>query len=101
MYYGELRMKKNIKGKKIYKKLFFVVILVYLVYLFISQQKTLNAYKASQKFYTKKLDEQLAYHESLVSTKENINSIDYIEEIAREKLDMYLPNETVYVDKSK
>jgi len=30
-------------------------------------------------------------------TKKNINSEKYIEEIAREKLDMYLPNETVYV----
>ncbi len=94
-------MKKMLKGKKIYKIIFFVVILIYLVYLFIGQQKTLNSYKSSQVYYSKKLNEQLSYHESLVKTKENINSVEYIEEIAREKLDMYLPNETVYIDKSR
>ena len=31
----------------------------------------------------------------------NINSKEYIEEVAREKLDMYLPNEKVYIDISK
>ena len=30
--------------------------------------------------------------------KTNINSLEYIEKIAREKLDMYLPNEKVYID---
>ena len=30
--------------------------------------------------------------------KKNINSEKYIEEIAREKLDMYLPNEKVFID---
>ena len=33
--------------------------------------------------------------------KENINSPEYIEEIAREKLNMYLPNERVYIDIGK
>ena len=39
--------------------------------------------------------------EELKTTKENINSEEYIEEVAREKLDMYLPNEKVYIDISK
>ncbi len=30
----------------------------------------------------------------LQKTKENVNSTEYIEEVAREKLDMYLPNES-------
>ena len=30
--------------------------------------------------------------------KDNVNSLDFIEEMAREKLDMYHPNERVYVD---
>ena len=29
------------------------------------------------------------------------NKKEYIEEVAREKLDMYLPNERVYIDISK
>ena len=94
-------MKNIFKSKKIYRKFFLVVILAYLVYLFIGQQKTLNSYKTSQIYYTNKLNEQLAYHDTLVKTRENINSVEYIEEIAREKLDMYLPNETIYIDKSR
>ena len=36
--------------------------------------------------------------EELLETKNNINSLEYIEKIAREKLNMYLPNEKVYID---
>ena len=39
--------------------------------------------------------------EKLLETKSNINSKEYIEQVAREKLDMYLPNEKVYIDISK
>ena len=33
--------------------------------------------------------------------KDNIESLDYIEQAAREYLDMYLPNEKVYIDSQK
>jgi len=39
-------------------------------------------------FYTKK-------------DKENVNSKEYIERVAREKLNMFLPNERVYIDISQ
>ena len=92
-------MKNN--GKKLIKKIFFVVIIIYVVSIFISQQKTLNSYKSSQKYYEEEIDAKLAYQESLKETKNNINSVEYIEEVARDKLDMYLPNEKVYIDKNK
>ena len=38
------------------------------------------------------------YQDKLNEEKSNVNSPEYIEAIAREKLDMYLPNERVYVD---
>ena len=63
-------MKKNFKLKKIYE------------------------------YYTEQINKQLAYQESLTAKKDNINSKEYIEEVAREKLDMYLPNERVYIDKT-
>lgn len=92
-------MKNQLNFKKIGKKILFVVILAYIMYIFIGQQKTLNAYKTEQKYYAEELNKQLAYQESLYDTKANINSKEYIEEVAREKLDMYLPNERVYIDK--
>ena len=92
-------MKKQKKSNKLSKKLLFFAILSYIIYILIGQQKTLNSYKTAQKYYSEQLDKQLAYQESLYDTRENINSKEYIEEVAREKLDMYLPNERVYIDK--
>ena len=91
-------MKKMIKTNKIYKKLLIIGVLLYLAYIFIGQQKTLNSYKSTQKYYSEQLNKQLAYQESLYETKSNIDSKEYIEKVAREKLDMYLPNERVYID---
>ena len=91
--------KKQFGVKKICKRLLLFAILIYIIHIFIGQQKTLDSYKSAQKYYTEQLDKQLAYQESLYDTKANINSKEYIEEIAREKLDMYLPNERVYIDK--
>ncbi len=89
------------KSKKICKKLFLIVISIYLVYIFASQQKVLNSYKSEQAYYSEQIDSKVAYKETLYKKKNNINSEEYIEEAAREKLDMYLPNERVYIDTSK
>ncbi len=91
-------MKKQIKANKIYKKLLILGILAYVMYIFVGQQKTLNSYKNTQEYYTEQLDKQLAYQKNLNDTKANIDSNEYIEDVAREKLDMYLPNERVYID---
>ena len=92
-------MKKQYKKVNVWKKILFFVVFVYIIYIFIGQQKTLNSYKSAQKYYSEQLNKKLAYQESLYEAKANINSKEYIEEIAREKLDMYLPNERIYIDK--
>ena len=89
-------MKKN---KKIYTKLLLVLVAIYVSITLINQQKTLNTYKNNNKELTAQIKEQTEYKEQLAKTKENVNSLEYIEEVAREKLDMYLPNERVYADK--
>ena len=61
----------------------------------------LNDKKTTQEYYAMRIEEQKKYKEELTELKNNINSPEYIEEIAREKLDMYLPNERVYIDISK
>jgi len=92
---------KNIKTKKLLKKILLIGIVLYVVYTFFVQQKTLNAYQADQNRYSEQIAEEKEKQEELKTTKENINSKEYIEEVAREKLDMYLPNERVYIDISK
>lgn len=89
------------KSKKTYKKLFIILLTIYLVYVFVNQQKVINSYKTTQNYYIDQIEERIAYRETLYNKKANINSEDYIEEVAREKLDMYLPNERVYIDTCK
>lgn len=89
------------KIKKLGKKLCILAVLLYVSITFINQQKSLNAYNNEQIALKEKIEKQEEYRESLLETKENISSPVYIEGLAREKLDMYLPNERVYVDISK
>ncbi len=91
-------MKKIFNTKNLYIKVLVIIFFVYIVSILISQQTKLNAYKETQAYYQEKTDEAKQYQESLKELKENINSPEYIEELAREKLDMYLPNERVYID---
>ena len=87
--------------KKIYKNILIIAFFIYFIVTVISQQKTLNQYKTEAATYSKELEEVQNTNEELTKTKENVNSPEYIEEVAREKLDMYLPNERVYIDTSK
>ena len=87
--------------KKIYKKIIIAIFLIYFVVTLISQQKTLNQYKSEASTYYEQLETAKETNSELQKTKENVNSTEYIEEVAREKLDMYLPNERVYIDISK
>ncbi len=83
------------------KKIVFVAVLIYSVITVISQQKILNTYKAQAKTLDSQIAEATEYQEQLNEEKKNVNSSEYIEAVAREKLDMYLPNERVYVDNEK
>ncbi len=89
-------MKKN---KKIYKRLLILGIAIYVIFTLVNQQKTLNQYIADGNELASKIEEQKEYKEELAKKKEDVTSLDYIEQTAREKLDMYYPNERVYVDR--
>ena len=94
-------MRKLFKGKKIYKIIIILAILVYFVYILFSQQKTLNSYKTEQVYISEQIQEQEEYKEKLANMQDNIDSDEFIEQIARDKLNMYLPNEGVDVDGDK
>ena len=89
-------MKNNNKLKVLLKRLFLALVIVYVASIFINQQNTLNSYKNSNDYYVKQISNAKEYQQTLMSMKNNINSPEYIEQIAREKLDMYLPNERIY-----
>ena len=90
---------KNINYKILLKRILLVIIGIYVIYTFISQQKTLNTYKAEKERYEEQIASEEEKKQELIQTKANIDSKDYIEDVAREKLDMYYPNERVYLDR--
>ncbi len=89
------------KINKLIKKLFLIGIVLYVSIIFINQQKSISAYNNEQENLRNKIKEQEEYNQALLTKKENISSPEYIEALAREKLDMYLPNEKVYIDINK
>ena len=88
-------MKKN---KKILRNLLIIAIIIYIAFVFIDQQKTLNEYSKNTEELNQQIASEKATNEDLNQQKDNVNSLDFIEEMAREKLDMYYPNERVYMD---
>ncbi len=80
------------------KKIIFIAILIYAIVTVIKQQKILNTYATQAENLDAQIIEAKETQQQLNEEKENVNSSEYIEEVAREKLDMYLPNERVYVD---
>ncbi len=89
-------MKRN---RKIYKKLLIVGIALYVIFTLINQQKALNQYNQDSSELTAQIEEEKENKEELAKKKADITSLDFIEQMAREKLDMYYPNERVYMDR--
>ena len=84
--------------KKIYRNLIIIIVSIYVIFTLVSQQKTLNEYAENSKELSKQIEEQEQYKEELAKQKEEANSLEVIEQTAREKLDMYYPNEKVYIN---
>lgn len=87
------------KKKKLYKRLLILLVLIYAIFTIINQQKVLNQYSKTSKELTKQIEDEEVYNKELIAEKDNVNSEEFIEQMAREKLDMYYPNEKVYLDK--
>lgn len=84
--------------KKIYKKLIILAIALYAIFTIINQQKTLNQYSEQTEQLNQEIAEETQNKEDLAKQKNNVDSLEFIEQMAREKLDMYYPNERVYID---
>ena len=86
---------------KLIKRLILIAIAVYALVTFISQQRLLNTYAAEKNQYANQINAAKQEQNDLNTTLNSLNSTEYIEDIARNKLDMYLPNEKVYIDITK
>lgn len=84
-----------------YMNIIIFLFFVYAIFTFSHQQQKINSYNKDIAYYNTQIENLNEEKEELLATEKNVNSPDYIEEVAREKLDMYLPNERVYIDISK
>lgn len=91
-------MKSILKSKKICR-IIILLILIYTFVSFISQEKKLKNYEQQKQYFSAQIESLKEEQNYLTGEQENIDSPEYIEEQAREKLDMYYPNERVYIAK--
>lgn len=92
---------KNFLKTKLIRKLFLIGFIIYVAVVFFNQQQTLNSYKSQKEYYSLKIEEAEQYNETLLATRDNLDSKEYIEAISREKLDMYSDNDRVYININK
>ena len=91
-------MRKLFCKNNLIKTCLLIIIIAYVIITLLNQQKKLQSYANTKEYYAMRIAEEKQNKEKLVKTKENLNSDEYVERVAREKLDMYYPNEKVYID---
>ena len=84
--------------KKIIRNIIILLSLIYVAYTLIKQQSVINQYSDTSMDLASQIEQEKDYKDELAKKQESINSNEFIESTAREKLDMYLPNEKVYID---
>lgn len=89
--------KNNTKNLIIYLIIFAFVVAVS-INAIINQESKKQEIKMQISQYEDELKKLKSEKDELIEQKEKINTDKYIENVARNKLDMFLPNEKVYVN---
>ena len=84
--------------KKLIRNIIAFLALIYVIYTLFNQQKVLNQYAQNSEDLNSQIEAEKEYKEELAKKQSDINSDEFIENTARDKLDMYFPNEKVYMD---
>lgn len=75
-------------------------LLLYVGCVFIEQEKQIKSLNKEKEKYSSLIDEANLKTEELNEIKEKMNTNEYIEQYAREKLGLVMPYETIFVDAS-
>lgn len=73
---------------------------IYGIYTLIEQEVELKEIAREKEKYISLCEEEEMKHEQLLETRKSINTDEYIEEVAREKLGLVMPYEIIFVDAS-
>lgn len=88
-------MKKKVNWPKFFIILFFAV---YASYVLVKQEIEINKYEKEKISYLEQINLAKQKQEEYKNYSEYVNSDEYIEKIAREKLGMLLPEERIYIE---
>ncbi len=100
----QIKGRKNVKKRKRSLNIVHIVSFVFIAYFvitFFNQQIQINKYNSQIDMYNKEIEAKKSLVEYYKNQNENISSDEYIESVAREKLGLVKPYETVYVDSNK
>ncbi len=87
------------KRKKSRLGLFIILaVIIYLSCIMIDQQRIIYAKQEERREIERKIEEQNRINKSLKRQKEDINSDEFIERVAREKLGLIKPGEKVFIN---
>ena len=67
------------KKKRLFKRLFILVIAIYVIFTLVNQQKTLNQYSRNSEELNTQIAEAEEEKEELTKQKDNVDSLEFIE----------------------
>jgi len=86
--------------RRLIKTIAVISVLMYACFVMAKQELAFKKYDDELKNVQNMIAEENVLYEQLVDTKNHISSDKYIEEVAREKLGLVMPNEIVFIDAS-
>ncbi len=84
--------------KRLLKTIVIVALLLYSGVIVAKQEMTFQKYDKELASYNNMINEEEMKHEQLLNTRSHIATKEYVEEVAREKLGLVMPNEIVFKD---
>jgi len=89
------------KRRKInFKKLLYLILILYMVFIFIQQQITIYHLDKQKMEMQKEMNTLLEQNKALKEQIKYVKSKEYIEKVAREELGLVKDNEIIYIDVS-
>lgn len=93
------RQSKQGKGK--FSKVLWAAMFLYVGYIFIQQQIRLHDLRMEGKEVTAEIEQKQQENEELTHIMDIMETDEYIEKVARQKLGFVKPDEQVFIDTSK
>ena len=84
--------------KRLLKTIIIVALLLYSGIVIAKQEMTFQKYDRELANYNNMINEEEMKREQLMNTRSHISTKEYVEEVAREKLGLVMPNEIVFKD---